>query len=69
MYKKVNLYFLLNCQILCINRIFNQNYSFCFRGTEVAVGGSKVDIKCFADCGEEFNLTMIKVSIYFLLLA
>ncbi|XP_022167896.1 ATP-dependent RNA helicase DEAH11, chloroplastic-like [Myzus persicae] len=30
------------------------------KGTEVAVGGSKVDIKCFADCGEEFNLTMIK---------
>ncbi|CAI6368556.1 unnamed protein product [Macrosiphum euphorbiae] len=30
------------------------------KGTEVAVGGSKVDIKCFADCDEEFNLTMIK---------
>ncbi|XP_025200345.1 E3 ubiquitin-protein ligase RNF216-like [Melanaphis sacchari] len=30
------------------------------KGTEVAVGGSKVDIKCFADCGEEFNLSMIK---------
>ncbi|XP_026812205.1 E3 ubiquitin-protein ligase RNF216-like [Rhopalosiphum maidis] len=30
------------------------------KGTEVAVGGSKVDIKCFANCGEEFNLTMIK---------
>ncbi|KAL4148747.1 hypothetical protein QTP88_002912 [Uroleucon formosanum] len=30
------------------------------KGTEVAVGGSKVDIKCFGDCNEEFNLTMIK---------
>lgn len=38
---------------------------YIYRGTEVAVGGSKVDIKCFANCNEEFNLTMIKVSIYF----
>ncbi|KAE9521827.1 hypothetical protein AGLY_017779 [Aphis glycines] len=30
------------------------------KGTEVAVGGGKVDIKCFANCNEEFNLTMIK---------
>jgi len=55
---------------LYIIRILEQNYFlYFFRGTEVAVGGGKVDIKCFADCGEEFNLTMIKVNIYFFLLS
>jgi hypothetical protein len=48
-----------------LSKIIFHYFLYICRGTEVAVGGSKVDIKCFANCGEEFNLTMIKVSIYF----
>jgi hypothetical protein len=37
-------------------------YYLCYRGIEAYVGIGKIDFKCFANCNEDLNLTMIKVN-------